>query len=230
MNTCRLEPGRDRKSLRDHRQDGNVAVSGIGNLARWVRSIDRKLLLLLLLIHTILRIVLANKQTTATQQVTHRHIKCQSRLWSRRGTKVNGHIMVTTRYSEQQGSKSRQKVVRLYKHWNRPISKRFIKPPYSLRAASIDSDCCRLPTTSVLSNKADKLRSNQFWSTIVPSFSRPHIVRRSRCVLIFLLKIRKIEISSWWSRRASQHPAVQSLCILEKVPRFLPVRRSLWPS
>ena len=30
------------------------------------------------------------------------------------------------------------------------------------RAASIDSDCCRLPTTSVFSNKPDKLRSNQF--------------------------------------------------------------------
>ena len=49
-------------------------------------------------------------------------------------------------------------------------------PPYSIsRATSIDSDCCRLPTTSVLSNKLDKLRFNQFWSTN-PSFSRPHIV------------------------------------------------------
>ena len=44
-----------------------------------------------------------------------------------------GHIMVTTRYSDQQGSKSRQKVMRLYKRWHRPISKRFIKPPYSIR-------------------------------------------------------------------------------------------------
>ena len=60
--------------------------------------------------------------------------------------------MVTTRYSDQQGSKSRQKVMRLYKQWYRPISKRFIKPPYSIsRATSIDSECCRLPTTSVLS-------------------------------------------------------------------------------
>ena len=33
-----------------------------------------------------------------------------------------GHIMVTTRYSDQQGSKSRQKVMRLYKQWHRPIS------------------------------------------------------------------------------------------------------------
>ena len=69
-----------------------------------------------------------------------------------------GHIMVITRYSDQQGSKSRQKVMRLYKRWHRPITKRFIKPPfYSIpRAASIDSNCCRLLTTSVLSNKSDQ--------------------------------------------------------------------------
>ena len=40
-----------------------------------------------------------------------------------------GHIMVTTRYSDQQGSKSRQKVLRLHKRWHRPITKRYIKPP-----------------------------------------------------------------------------------------------------
>ena len=73
-----------------------------------------------------------------------------------------GHIMVTTRYSDQQRSNSRQIVTRLYKQCHRPISNRFIKPPYSIStAASIDSDDCRLPTTSVLSNKPDKLRSNQ---------------------------------------------------------------------
>ena len=89
-----------------------------------------------------------------------------------------GHIMVTTRYSDQQGSKSRQKVMRLYEQWHRPISKRFIKPPYSIsRATSIDSECCRLPTTSVLSEKTETLRSNQFSSTS-PSFSRPHIVQK----------------------------------------------------
>ena len=35
------------------------------------------------------RIVLATEETTMTQQVSHRPIKCQSRLWSQRGTKVN---------------------------------------------------------------------------------------------------------------------------------------------
>ena len=36
------------------------------------------------------RIVLATEETTVTQQVSPRPIKCQSRLWSQRGSKVNG--------------------------------------------------------------------------------------------------------------------------------------------
>ena len=35
------------------------------------------------------RIVLATEETTVTQQVSHRPIKYQSRLWSQRGTKFN---------------------------------------------------------------------------------------------------------------------------------------------
>ena len=31
---ARKEPGRDGKILRDHRQDSNIAVGGIGNMAR----------------------------------------------------------------------------------------------------------------------------------------------------------------------------------------------------
>ena len=66
-------------------------------------------------------------------------------------------------HTYQQGSKSRQNVVRLHKQWHRPMSKRFTKPPYSIsRATSIDSDCCRLPPTSVLSNKSDKYVPTSF--------------------------------------------------------------------
>ena len=36
------------------------------------------------------RTVLATEQTTVTQQVSHKPIKCQPRLWSQRGTRVNG--------------------------------------------------------------------------------------------------------------------------------------------
>ena len=35
-------------------------------------------------------IVLATEETTVTQQVSHIPIKCHSRLWSQRGSKVNG--------------------------------------------------------------------------------------------------------------------------------------------
>ena len=49
-----------------------------------------------------------------------------------------GHIMVTTRYSDQQRSKSRQNVMRLYKRWHRPITKRFIKPPLLHIESSLD--------------------------------------------------------------------------------------------
>ena len=48
-------------------------------------------------------------------------------------------VMVTTRYSDHQGSKPRQKVMRLHKQWHRPISKRFIKPLSSVsRVTSIE--------------------------------------------------------------------------------------------
>ena len=138
------------------------------------------LLLLLLLIHTFSVLSLQLKKlrwhNKSALDLSNSNPACGHKE-VRRST---GHIMVTTRYSDQQGSKSRQKVMRLYKQWHRPISKRFIKPPYSIsRAISIDSECCRLPTTSVLSKKPEKLRSNRFWSTS-PSFSRPHILYRNK--------------------------------------------------
>ena len=109
------------------------------------------------------RIVPTTVETMVTQQVSHRPIKCQSRLWSQRGTKVNGSHHGDNPLLRPTGIQSRQKAMLLYKKCHRPMSKRFIKPPYFIsRATSIDSDGCCLPTTSVLSNIADKLRSNQF--------------------------------------------------------------------
>ena len=49
-------------------------------------------------------------------QVSHRPIKCQSRLWSQRGTKVNAsHRGEPATQTNLGDSKSRQKVMRLYK-------------------------------------------------------------------------------------------------------------------
>ena len=109
------------------------------------------------------RIILATEETTVTHQVSHRLSNANPACGHKEVPRLTSHIMMTTRYSDHQGSKSRQKAMRLYKQWHRPMSKRFIRPPSSItRATSIDSDCFRLPTTSVLSNKPDKLRSNQF--------------------------------------------------------------------
>ena len=57
------------------------------------------------------RIVFATEEATVMQQGSHRRIKYQSRLCSQRGTKANGsHRDDNPRYSDQQGSNSRQKV------------------------------------------------------------------------------------------------------------------------
>ena len=109
------------------------------------------------------RIVLATEETTVTQQVSHRPIKRQSRLWSQRGTKVNGShhgdnpllrptgIQIATKsYAALQAMAPTN--IKTVHHTSLLHS----------RATSIDSECCRLPTTSVLSKKPEKLRSNQF--------------------------------------------------------------------
>ena len=99
---------------------------------------------------------LATEETAVTQQVSHRPIKCQSRLWSQRGTKkVNGSHdgdnpllrstgiqMATKSYATLQAM-APTNVKTVHQTSLLPIS----------RATSIDSDCCRLPTASVLSNK-----------------------------------------------------------------------------
>ena len=74
-----------------------------------------------------------------------------------------GHIMVTTRYSDQQGSKSRQKVMRLYKRWHRPIAKRFIKLSLLHIGSSLDRLGLLSPTHDQRSQQQiGQTRSNQF--------------------------------------------------------------------
>ena len=65
------------------------------------------------------RIVLATEETTVTQQVHNKSFIDLSNANPACGheevQRSTGHIIVTTRYLDQQGSKSRQKVMRLYK-------------------------------------------------------------------------------------------------------------------
>ena len=90
-----------------------------------------------------------------------------------------GHIMVTTRYSDQQGSKSRQKAMRLYKQWHRPISKRSIKPIYFTPyiESSLDRLGLLLPTHDQRS-KQQAGHQPVLINKSSPSFSRPHMVQR----------------------------------------------------
>ena len=109
------------------------------------------------------RIVLATEETTATQQVSHRPIKRQSRLWSQRGTKVNGSHHGDNPLLRPTGIQIATKSYAALQAMA-PTNIKTVHQTSLLhsRATSIDSECCRLPTTSVLSKKPEKLRSNQF--------------------------------------------------------------------
>ena len=106
--------------------------SGLENLQR-MRTHWLLLLLLLLLIHTFSVLSLQLKKLRWHNKSAIDLSNANPACGHKEVRRSTGHIMVTTRYSDQQGSKSRQKVMRLYKRWHRPISKRFIKPPYSIR-------------------------------------------------------------------------------------------------
>ena len=109
--------------------------------------------------------VIATKKTTVTQQVklAMRPIKCQSRLWSQRGTKVNGSHHGDNSLLGPTGIQVATKSYATLQAMT-PTNVKTVHQTSLLDIESNldDSDCCRLPTTSVLSNKADKLRSNQF--------------------------------------------------------------------
>ena len=109
------------------------------------------------------RIVLATEETTVIQQVSHRPIKRQSRLWSQRGTKVNGSHHGDNPLLRPTGIQIATKSYAALQAMA-PTNIKTVHQTSLLhsRATSIDSECCRLPTTSVLSKKPEKLRSNQF--------------------------------------------------------------------
>ena len=162
---------------------GTIGEEGLlGNrwAHRWIQqTLEQLLLLLLLLIHTFsvlsLQLKKLRRRNKSAIDLSNANPACGHKE-VRRST---GHIMVTTRYSDQQGSKSRQKVMWLCKQWHRPISKRLIKPPYSIsRATSIDSECCRLPTTSVLSKKTEKYAPTSFDQQV--QVSQGHTLYRNK--------------------------------------------------
>ena len=60
-------------------------TSDVVTIPTWLASYFLVVVVVVVVDSHIQRIVLATEETTVTQQVSHRPIKCQSRLWSRRG-------------------------------------------------------------------------------------------------------------------------------------------------
>ena len=115
-------------------------------------------------VHVVVVVVVFFTLTDRASTVPSNICGCQFGTWSQRGTKVNRSHHGTTRYSDQQGSKSRQKVMRLYKRWHRPIiSKRFIKPPLLHIESSLDRLGLLSPTDDQRSQQQIRqIHSNQF--------------------------------------------------------------------
>ena len=67
-----------------------VGVPKVEAQINWFVGLSEQAVIVVAVVSHIQRIVLATEATTVTQQVSHRPIKCQSSLWSQRGTKVNG--------------------------------------------------------------------------------------------------------------------------------------------
>ena len=117
--------------------------AGFFTTAYYVRIQSINQIVLLLLIHTFSVLSLQPKKlrrhnksaidlSNANPACSHKEV--------RRST---GHIMVTTRYSDQQRSKLRQKVMRFYKQLHLPIPKRFIKPPLLFVVSHIQRIGCQ---------------------------------------------------------------------------------------
>ena len=101
------------------------------------------------------RIVLATKETTVTQQVSHRPIKCQSRLWSQRGTKVNGSHHGDNPLLRPTGILTVTKSYAILQ----AMAPTIVETVHQTALLHIESSLDRLgllsPTASVLSNRAE---------------------------------------------------------------------------
>ena len=122
------------------------------------------------------RIVLATEETTVTQQVSHRPIKRQSRLWSQRGTKVNGSHHGDNPLLRPTGIQIATKSYAALQAMA-PTNIKTVHQTSLLhsRATSIDSECCRpthdqrsqqktgkITLQPVLINKSKFLKASHF--------------------------------------------------------------------
>ena len=116
-----------------------------------------------------------------------------------------------TRYADQQGCKSRQKVMRLYKQWHRPITKRFIKPALlhiyreQPRSTRIDVAYPR-PAFSATS------RTTTFQPVLITISRFLRATHRIKIREIEIPRSMVVEALSWRSRRARVQYSTAAAC------------------
>ena len=125
------------------------------------------------------RLVLATEENTVTQQVSHIPIKYQSRLWSQRGTKANGSHHGDNPILRLTGIKIATKSYAALQ----AMAPTNIKTVHQtsllhIETTSIDSECCRLPTTSVLSKKRKNYAPTSFDQQV--QVSQGHTLYRNK--------------------------------------------------
>ena len=142
------------------------------------------------------------------QQVSHRPIKCQSRLWSQRGTNVNGSHhgdnpllrptgiqIATKRYAALQA-----------------MAPTNIKTVHQTSLLHIKSNLDRLGMLPPTHDQRSQQKTGKI--TLQPVLiNKPKLLKALHCTEIRKIEIPRsmvVEALSWGSRRASQHPAVQS--------------------
>ena len=165
-------------------------------------------LLLIVVDSHIQRIVLASEETTVTQQVSHRPIKCQSRLWSQRGTRVNGSHHGDNPLLRPTGIQIATKSYAALQ----AMAPTNIKTVHQTSILHIESNLDRLGMLSPTHDQRSQQKTGKI--TLQPVLiNKSKILKATHCTEIRTNEIPRsmvVEALSWRSRRASQHPAVQS--------------------
>ena len=124
------------------------------------------------------RIVLATEGTTVTQQVNHSPIKCQSRLWSQRNTKVNGSYRGDNPLLRPTGTQIAAKRFATLQ----AMAPTNVKTVHQTSLLHIESNLDRLGLLSPTHDKRYQQQSGHITPRPVlitsSSFSRPHIVQK----------------------------------------------------
>ena len=153
---------------------------------------------------------------------------CQSGTWSQRGTKVNGshhgHKEVPRSTGIQITTKSYTTLQAMAPTNNKTVHQTSFTP-YREQPRST-----RIVVAYPRPAFSAKKRSTTFQLVSINNSKFLKATHRTKIRKIEIPRSMGVEVLSWRSRRVSQHPAGQSSVHLEKAPRILPARRSMWPS